>query len=101
MYKLLFFRFTPEFESFLQRCLVRDVADRACVKELLQSAFLQRATTAGTLPSPPLPSPRCNAKFDGESTDDIPRLAALIQEEQYLPLIHPEADMAAVILSDK
>jgi len=47
---LFVIRCSPELAHFLLRCVVRRLDERATVKELLQSAFLQRAAADGVIP---------------------------------------------------
>eukprot|EP01032_Pedospumella_encystans_P015998 gene15998-18271_t len=88
--------YSTELESFLERCLIRDVAERAAVNELLQSAFLQHAAAEGTVPLTHQTS-NTNAFLTGQEKD-IPRLSALAEDDSLRPLFRAEAEIISSIL---
>jgi len=83
-------RCSPELAHFLLRCVVRRLDERATVKELLQSAFLQRAVADGVIPfSSNVVAEEAAVEGAGEGSiratkeeTELPKLATLVQSLQ-------------------
>eukprot|EP01032_Pedospumella_encystans_P014965 gene14965-17162_t len=81
---------SQDLANFLARCVVRRVDERASVKELLQSPFLQRAAAEGVVPCTDRVGTEAAAvASDGGASEralkenaDLPKLTSLVQSLQ-------------------